>query len=417
MATIQDRLEQNSRGPNTGGGSSSEGDSVCGNVPFEDKSLKRRNFKKLSLPPNLGLSSTSGTRFRVESPGGVPSNVVESSASSNGAGGVDIVRVIDKEGSGEPATSQDGGIVTQLASLQLGVEFKLDLKEGDFETISDIGSGNGGNVSKVLHVPTKTVMAKKVIHLETKPAVRRQISRELHIMHDCDSEYIVSYYGGFVSETSVTICMEYMDCGSLDRILKRVGPISEAIIGKITAAVVEGLTYLYNHHRIIHRDVKPSNVLVNSRGQIKLCDFGVSGELINSIAETFVGTSTYMSPERIQGATYTVKGDVWSLGLTVLELAIGRFPFSSTTPLGDKEVSGHPGSILDLLQRIVNEDPPSLPENGDFSQDFRKFVTKCLYKEEERPIPEQLINDAFFVRAKYSNVSVAEWARSLKSQA
>jgi mitogen-activated protein kinase kinase len=158
-------------------------------------------------------------------------------------------------------------------------------------------------------------------------------------------------------------------------------------------------------------------VLVNSRGQIKLCDFGVSGELINSIAETFVGTSTYMSPERIQGATYTVKGDVWSLGLTVLELAIGRFPFSSTNPSGDKEVSGHPGSILDLLQRIVNEDPPSLPENGDFSQDFRKFVTKCLYKEEERPTPQQLLNDAFCVRAKYSNVSAAEWARSLKSQA
>lgn len=104
-------------------------------------------------------------------------------------------------------------------------------------------------------------------------------------------------------------------------------------------------------------DVKPSNILVNSSGQIKLCDFGVSGELINSIANTFVGTSTYMSvrcslasltslgfrlltpprqppqPERIQGAPYTVKSDVWSLGISLIELALGRFPFAGESRL------------------------------------------------------------------------------------
>lgn len=446
MATVDGQRRAGMNG-HVGGTTSTNGTPAGGadnGVVFGERSLKRRNFKKLSLPPNLGLSSTAGARFRVEgygdnivrvgeaarpapvdgqsnANGSTANGAILNGASANRPNGVDTTVASTATGANNTTTTtttvatewteENNSVVAQLASLQLGVEFKLDLEEGDFETIAELGSGNGGKVSKVRHTPTQTVMAKKVIHLETKPAVRRQIARELHIMHDCDSEFIVSYYGGFVSETSVTICMEYMDCGSLDRISKRVGPISEQIIAQITVAVVEGLTYLYNEHRIIHRDVKPSNVLVNSRGQIKLCDFGVSGELINSIAETFVGTSTYMSPERIQGATYTVKGDVWSLGLTVLELAIGRFPFSAAG--GDKEMAGHPGSILDLLQRIVNEAPPQLPDDGNFSQPFRRFVTKCLYKEEERPTPQQLLNDAFFLTAKHSPVSVAAWARSL----
>ena len=88
----------------------------------------------------------------------------------------------------------------------------------------------------------------------------------------------------------------------LDRISKDFGPVRVDVLGKITEAIFNGLNYLYEVHRIMHRDIKPSNVLVSSRGYIKLCDFGVSGELVNSIADTFVGTSTYMAPERIQGA-------------------------------------------------------------------------------------------------------------------
>lgn len=108
--------------------------------------------------------------------------------------------------------------------------------------------------------------------------------------------------------------MEYMDKGSLDGIYKKIGAIDIEVVSKVALAVLEGLTYLYDVHRIIHRgelkhvkdlgflskltvvpDIKPSNILCNSQGQIKICDFGVSGELINSIADTFVGTSTYMS--------------------------------------------------------------------------------------------------------------------------
>lgn len=114
----------------------------------------------------------------------------------------------------------------------------------------------------------------------------------------------------------------------------------------------------------MHRDIKPSNILVNSKGHIKLCDFGVSSELEGSIAETFVGTGTYMAPERIQGSPYTVKSDVWSVGLTLMELAIGKFPFSG----GDDRdgEAGGPQGMLDLLQQIVGEPAPRLPKSDAF---------------------------------------------------
>jgi mitogen-activated protein kinase kinase len=135
----------------------------------------------------------------------------------------------------------------------------------------------------------------------------------------------------------------------------------------------------------MHRDLKPSNILVNSKGQIKLCDFGVSSELEGSVAETFVGTGTYMAPERIQGSPYTVKSDVWSVGLTVMELAIGKFPF------GGNVGPGGPQGILDLLQQIVLEPAPKLPKSDAFPSILEDMIAKCLMKDPaERPTPKEL---------------------------
>ena len=139
----------------------------------------------------------------------------------------------------------------------------------------------------------------------------------------------------------------------------------------------------------MHRDIKPSNILVNSRGSIKLCDFGVSGELINSIADTFVGTSTYMAPERIQGEKYTVKSDVWSFGLSVMEMAIGKFPFAASEQLSDGD--GAPAGILDLLQQIVHEPAPRLPKSDAFPSILEDMIQRCLSKvPDERPTPQEL---------------------------
>lgn len=163
------------------------------------------------------------------------------------------------------------------------------------------------------------------------------------------------------------------------------------MLGKITESVLAGLVYLYEAHRIMHRDIKPSNILVNSRGNIKLCDFGVATETVNSIADTFVGTSTYMAPERIQGGAYTVRSDVWSVGLTVMELAVGRFPFDTSDVAAGDRASAGPMGILDLLQQIVHESAPKLPKSDAFPPILHDFVGKCLLKKpEERPTPREL---------------------------
>ncbi|KAI9823149.1 MAG: MAP kinase kinase (MEK) [Thelocarpon impressellum] len=301
-------------------------------------------------------------------------------------------------------------------TLEIGVEFKLDLRSEDLIVLKELGAGNGGTVSKVEHAATKVIMARKVIHVEAKKEVRKNIVRELQVMHDCNSPHIVSFYGAFINDSGdVIMCMEYMDCGSLDRISRDFGPVRVDVLGKIAEAVLGGLTYLYNQFRIMHRDIKPSNILVNSRGFIKLCDFGVSGELVNSIADTFVGTSTYMAPERIQGAKYSVKSDVWSVGLTLMELAIGRFPFdSSETAAGDRASAG-PTGILDLLQQIVHEPAPTLPKSDAFPPILEDLIQKCLLKDPNlRPTPQELFDkEPFLQAAKRTPVDIEAWAISL----
>ncbi|KAI9012777.1 kinase-like domain-containing protein [Gaertneriomyces semiglobifer] len=283
-------------------------------------------------------------------------------------------------------------------------ETKLELKLDDMDILQELGAGNGGTVHKVLHRPSNKIMARKVIHVDADKKVRKQILRELQIMHKCNSPYIVSFYGAFINEGDISICMEYMNLGSLDNIYKKVGPIPEDVVGKITHAVLAGLVYLYDMHRIIHRDVKPSNILLDSAGNIKIADFGVSGQLINSVANTFVGTSAYMSPERIQGGKYSVQSDVWSLGITLMELALGKFPFPP---------EGKPLSVFELLEYIINEPVPTLPPQ-DFSQELQDFLTRCLIKDPTaRPTPSQLLKDPYCVKAASRDVNVQEWASSI----
>lgn len=298
-----------------------------------------------------------------------------------------------------------------------------DLSDDDFEKLGELGSGNGGVVTKVRHKSSGLIMARKLIHLEVKPAIKKQIIRELKVLHECNFAHIVGFYGAFYSDGEISICMEYMDAGSLDLILKKAGRIPENILGKITSAVLKGLSYLRDKHAIMHRDVKPSNILVNSSGEIKICDFGVSGQLIDSMANSFVGTRSYMSPERLQGTHYSVQSDIWSLGLSLVEMAIGMYPIPppdaktlaaifGPTKDGDSPDGSRtprPMAIFELLDYIVNEPPPKLP-SGIFSDDFKDFVDRCLRKNpEERADLKTLMNHPWIKKWETEEVNVAEW--------
>lgn len=187
---------------------------------------------------------------------------------------------------------------------------------------------------------TNVEMAMKEIRLELDENKFAQIIMELDVLHRCVSPFIIDFYGAFFQEGAVYICMEYMDGGSIDKLYR--DGVPEGVLRKITYATVMGLKTLKEDHNIIHRDVKPTNILVNSRGEIKLCDFGVSGNLVASKAKTNIGCQSYMAPERIATGgvqalggsapgTYSVQSDIWSLGLSILECAMGCYPYPPET--------------------------------------------------------------------------------------
>jgi mitogen-activated protein kinase kinase len=260
-----------------------------------------------------------------------------------------------------------------------GSNFSISLDEVD--TLEELGKGNYGTVYKVRHArpkirrpglglagnkaaapmtpspdketeaeplsvakgasTTNIVMAMKEIHLELDEAKFAAIIMELDVLHRCLSPYIIDFYGAFFQEGAVYICIEFMDGGSIDKLYG--DGIPENILRKITYATTQGLKTLKDEHNIIHRDVKPTNILVNTRGQVKICDFGVSGNLVASIAKTNIGCQSYMAPERISGGgvaqaganpgggTYSAQSDIWSLGLSIIECAMGRYPYPPET--------------------------------------------------------------------------------------
>ncbi|CAG8594220.1 9137_t:CDS:2 [Funneliformis mosseae] len=290
----------------------------------------------------------------------------------------------------------------QGVDFSSGISYKINKEE--LVLLEELGKGQYGTVQKVFHKPTNVTMAMKEIRLELDETKLNQILMELNILHKSQSTYIVDFYGAFFIESCVYYCMEYMDAGSLDKLYGEGVP--ENVLAKITIAMVKGLKFLKDELNIIHRDVKPTNVLVNREGEVKLCDFGVSGQLIQSLARTHVGCQSYMAPERIQTDTYTVQSDIWSLGLSMLELGTGKYPY----PIPDKKIG-----MFAQLSAIVDGVPPVLPE-GRFSAECRDFVAQCLNKNpQNRPTYAQLLEHPFFEKYEEADVDMKSWAEQAYS--
>eukprot|EP00064_Thunnus_orientalis_P018065 superscaffoldBa00004035_g18154 len=201
------------------------------------------------------------------------------------------------------------------------------VKADDLEQIAELGRGAYGVVDKMKHVPSGVIMAVKRIRATVNSLEQKRLLMDLDIsMRTVDCFFTVTFYGALFREGDVWICMELMDT-SLDKFYKKViekgKTIPEDILGKITVAIVKALEHLHSNLSVIHRDVKPSNVLINTQGQVKMCDFGISGHLVDSVAKTMdAGCKPYMAPERINPDLnqkgYSVKSDIWSLGITMV---------------------------------------------------------------------------------------------------
>lgn len=255
-----------------------------------------------------------------------------------------------------------------------GEEIKVDREE--LEDLGEIGFGTCGHVYKMRHKPTGALMAVKQMPRSNNEEDIKRIGMDLDIvLKSRDCKFIVHCLGCFIFNAEVWICMELMST-CFDRLLKQSEQtIPERILGKVTVATVKALSYLKEEHGVIHRDVKPSNILIDEQGNIKLCDFGISGRLVDSKAKTrAAGCAAYMAPERVEpkNKQYDIRADVWSLGITLVELATGKLPYNDCN------------TEFAVLTAILNDNPPRLPKDRGFSDRFHDFVEKCLTKDVQR---------------------------------
>lgn len=281
--------------------------------------------------------------------------------------------------------------------MESGSEKKFPLNAKDYKLYEEIGDGVSATVHRALCIPLNVVVAIKVLDLEKCNNDLDGIRREVQTMSLINHPNVLQAHCSFTTGHQLWVVMPYMAGGSCLHIIKSSYPdgFEEPVIATLLRETLKALVYLHAHGHI-HRDVKAGNILLDSNGAVKLADFGVSACMFDTgdrqrSRNTFVGTPCWMAPEVMQQLHgYDFKADVWSFGITALELAHGHAPFSKYPP-------------MKVLLMTLQNAPPGLDYERDkrFSKAFKEMVGTCLVKDpKKRPTSEKLLKHPFFKHAR-----------------
>jgi len=270
-------------------------------------------------------------------------------------------------------------------------------KSDDLNILTLLGEGSFGAVYKAIHKPSTATVAVKVIPNGNTGSASEdeKIMGEIDILSRCDSPYIVGYFECFIKPPAgnkpgeMWIVMEYCEGGSMTDLLEASAGfmIPEDCVRAVCASIVLGLEYLHGVANVCHRDIKCGNVLLTDDGHVKLADFGVSAELTNTLnkRKTVVGSPYWMAPEVIRESHYDGRADVWSLGITLIEMAEGAPPHSNLHPLR-------------AIFLIPSKPAPTLADPDNWSPEMLDFVRCCCSKDPSQRHDSALLSSHPFVK-------------------
>jgi len=264
---------------------------------------------------------------------------------------------------------------------------KIDLLDanGMFEKISRLGKGQYGIVDKCKNLKTGEIIALK--RLPRQDVDLWGLKKEKDATEEAIHQNILRYINYYGNEKEIMIEMEFAEQGSILDLMTRLGIcLLEDEVAEVTRQTLEGLAFLHSKHKI-HRDIKCANLMLNNSGIIKIGDFGVSKQVdqnqLNN--QTKIGSPCWMAPEMLEeeGGIYNELVDIWSLGITAIEMAEGKAPYSELSP-------------FTVLVNITKNSPASLAEPDEFSREFSDFISACLTKDpKQRPSAKELLKHPF----------------------
>lgn len=303
--------------------------------------------------------------------------------------------------------NQRNAVTSPLATGAQHHHQSYQLNEKDVMFMDTLGAGASAIVQKAFWVGRSEFVAVKKISILEKDK-RHQLMNDIKALCNIPNvKGLIRFHGAYhcADKGQVAVALEYMDGGSLADLCEKDGQVPQGMLATITESILQGLAYLHSKHTV-HRDIKPANILLSTRGDAKVSDFGISAFVDNTLAQchTFLGTVTYMSPERIDGQPYSFPADVWALGLTLLECATGTYPYDASK------------GTMQLMLNLM-EDKCPLPEgvHKNMSEALKDFIRRCMHKNPlKRPTATELLRHPFVIgEGRCSTSQLRAYMRSM----